>query len=71
MKIRVLAEEKVYKEYFVEVPEQITSGGWNASIHQWIDENFSEFNFQAYDSDQRWIEFEKVKDNEIGDNNND
>ena len=64
MKIRVLAEETVYKEYFVEVPEEITSGAWNTSIHQWIDENFSEFNFQEYDSDFNWCTWEKVEDND-------
>ena len=66
MKIRVLAEETVYKEYFVEVPEEIRLSYLyrDNAIHNWIDENFSEFNFQEYDSDFNWYQWEKVEDND-------
>jgi hypothetical protein len=72
MKIRVLAEETVYKEYFVEVPEEIIEYSKDRlsysyrdnPIHNWIDENFSEFNFQEYDSDFDWYTWEKVEENE-------
>ena len=72
MKIRVLAEETVYKEYFVEVPEEIIEYSKDRlsysyrdnAIHNWIDENFSEFNFQEYDSDFNWYTWEKVEENE-------
>ena len=72
MKIRVLAEETVYKEYFVEVPEEIIEDSkaklsktyLKGAIHNWIDENESEFNFQDYDSFRGWVTWEEVQENE-------
>ena len=72
MKIRVLAEETVYKEYFVEVPEEIIEHSKDRlsysyrdnAIHNWIDENFGEFDFQEYDSDFNWFAWEEVEENE-------
>ena len=68
MKIRVKAEETVYLEYFVEVPEHITKDSrFNCAYHwkkkaisDWIDENQSEFNYQDYDSDRSWYDWEEV-----------
>lgn len=68
MKIRVLAEQTIYKEYFVDVPEHILEDSEDRlsktylkrAIHNWIDENESEFNFQEYDSDKRWVTWEEV-----------
>lgn len=77
MKIRVKAEETIYLEYFVDVPEEILEEGKAActdyrlsktylkrAIHNWINENESEFNYQAYDSDWSWYDWEEVRDNE-------
>lgn len=77
MKIRVKAEETIYLEYFVDVPEHILEEGKAActdyrlsktylkrAIHNWIDENESEFNYQDYDSDRSWYEWEEVEDND-------
>jgi len=59
MRIRVLAEETIYKEYFVEVPEEILNLDrrriyMKKNIHNWIDENETEFNYQDYDSTTLW-----------------
>ena len=72
MKIRVLAEETVYKEYFVDVPEEIVEHSKGRlsktylknAIHNWIDENQTEFNYQDYDSDNSWYTWEEVQDND-------
>ena len=72
MKIRVLAEETVYKECFVDVPEHILEDSKDRlsktylkkAIHNWIDENQSEFNYQDYDSVKEWYEWEEVEDND-------
>ena len=69
MKIRVKAEETVYLEYFVEVPEEILNLDrrrmyMKRNIHNWIDENQSEFNYQDYDSDRSWYDWEEVQDND-------
>ena len=70
MKIRVKAEETVYLEYFVDVPEHIIKDNTfgdrvskvflKKAIHKWIDENQSEFNYQDYDSDRSWYDWEEV-----------
>jgi len=72
MRIRVLAEETVYKEYFVDVPEEIVEHSKGRlsktylknAIHNWIDENQTEFNYQDYDSDNSWYTWEEVQDND-------
>ena len=74
MKIRVKAEETVYLEYFVDVPEEILEEGkigdrlsktyLKKAIHKWINENESEFNYQDYDSVKEWYEWEEVQDND-------
>jgi len=73
MRIRVLAEETVYKEYFVDVPEHIIKDNTfgdrvsniflKKAIHKWIDENQTEFNYQDYDSNTSWYTWEEVEDN--------
>ena len=68
MKIRVKAEETVYLEYFVDVPEEILKESKDRlsktylkrAIHNWIDENQSEFDYQDYDSDRSWYDWEEV-----------
>ena len=71
MKIRVKAEEIIYLEYFVDVPEEILekkpqnlleSMAQKKRISSWIDENQSEFNYQDYDSDRSWYDWEEVTD---------
>tara|TARA_R100001463_G_scaffold60925_3_gene113580 strand:+ start:598 stop:807 length:210 start_codon:yes stop_codon:yes gene_type:complete len=69
MRIRVKAEETVYLEYFVDVPEEILNLDrrrmyMKRNIHNWIDENQSEFNYQDYDSDRSWYDWEEVQDND-------
>ena len=72
MKIRVLAEETVYLEYFVDVPEHILEDSKDRlsktylkkAIHNWIDENESEFDYQDYDSVKEWYAWEEVQDND-------
>ena len=73
MRIRVLAEETVYKEYFVDVPEEIVEHSKGRlsktylknAIHNWIDENETEFNYQDYDSVYNsWYTWEEVQDND-------
>ena len=69
MKIRVKAEETIYLEYFVEVPEEILNLDKDRvtyktlvkqNIRNWIDENQSEFDYQDYDSDRSWYDWEEV-----------
>ena len=65
MRIRVKAEETVYLEYFVDVPEEILNLDrrrmyMQKNIRNWIDENQSEFNYQDYDSDRSWYAWEEV-----------
>ena len=72
MKIRVKAEETIYLEYFVDVPEEILEESkactdhrlsktyLKRAIHNWIDENESEFNYQDYDSVKEWYDWEEV-----------
>ena len=68
MKIRVKAEETVYLEYFVDVPEEILKESKDrlsktylkGAIHNWIDENESEFDYQDYDSVKEWYAWEEV-----------
>jgi hypothetical protein len=73
MKIRVKAEETIYLEYFVDVPEEILekkpqnlleSMAQKKRISSWIDENQSEFNYQDYDSDRSWWGWEEVTEKE-------
>jgi len=72
MKIRVKAEETVYLEYFVDVPERILDVSkfllsktyLKNAIHNWVDENESEFDYQDYDSFKEWYEWEEVQDND-------
>ena len=72
MRIRVKAEETVYLECFVDVPErilEISKGRLSKTylknaIHHWIDENQSEFNYQDYDSDRSWYDWEEVTEKE-------
>jgi hypothetical protein len=73
MKIRVKAEEIIYLEYFVDVPEEILekkpqnlleSMAQKKRISSWIDENQSEFNYQDYDSDRSWWGWEEVTEKE-------
>ena len=73
MKIRVKAEETIYLEYFVDVPEEILekkpqnlleSMAQKKRISSWIDENQSEFNYQDYDSDRSWYDWEEVTEKE-------
>jgi hypothetical protein len=73
MKIRVKAEETIYLEYFVDVPEEILekkpqnlleSMAQKKRISSWIDENQSEFNYQDYDSDRSWYDWEEVTEEE-------
>lgn len=73
MRIRVKAEETVYLEYFVDVPEEILNLDKDRvtyktlvkqNIRNWIDENQSEFNYQDYDSDRSWYDWEEVQDND-------
>lgn len=68
MKIRVKAEETVYLEYFVDVPEEIVEQSkvrlsktyLKNAIHNWIDENFGELNYLEYDTDFNWYTWEEV-----------
>jgi len=65
MRIRVKAEETVYLEYFVDVPEETLNLDrrrmyMKKNICNWIDENQSEFNYQDYDSDRSWYDWEEV-----------
>ena len=80
MKIRVKAEETIYLEYFVDVPEEILEESkgrvtklprnrlsktyLKRAINNWIDENESEFNYQDYDSDRSWYDWEEVTEEE-------
>ena len=72
MRIRVKAEETIYLEYFVDVPEHILEDRKDRlsktylkkAIHNWIDENESEFDYQDYDSVKEWYAWEEVQDND-------
>jgi hypothetical protein len=68
MRIRVKAEETVYLECFVDVPErilEISKGRLSKTylknaIHNWVDENKSNFKWVDYDSDRSWYDWEEV-----------
>ena len=47
MKIRVLAEETVYKECFVEVPQEVAKT--QTEIDNWLSKNGSDFKWADYD----------------------
>ena len=72
MRIRVKAEETIYLEYFVDVPEHILEDSKDRlsktylkkAIQNWIDENESEFDYQDYDSVKEWYAWEEVQDND-------
>ena len=72
MKIRVKAEETIYLEYFVDVPKHILDVSkfllsktyLKNAIHNWVDENESEFDYQDYDSVKEWYAWEEVQDND-------
>jgi|TARA_R100000081_G_C4647381_1_gene80909 hypothetical protein len=47
MRIRVLAEETVYKECFVEVPQEVEKT--QTGIYNWLSKNASDFKWVDYD----------------------
>ena len=72
MKIRVLAEETVYKECFVDVPEHILEYSKDRlsktylknAIHNWLSKNGSDFKWVDYDFNFDAYTWEEVQDNE-------
>ena len=70
MRIRIKAEETIYLECFVDVPDELIKNVNDVpnmtklNISKWIDENKSDFNYQNYDNDRSWYDWEEVTEKE-------
>jgi hypothetical protein len=70
MKIRVKAEEIIYLECFVDVPDELIKNVndvpnmTNFNISKWLDQNYQNFNWSDYDSDRDWYDWEEVTEEE-------
>ena len=62
MRIRALAEETVYKECFVEVPQEVAKT--QTEIDNWLSKNGSDFKWADYDFAWELYTWEEVQDNE-------
>ena len=68
MRIRVKAEETIYLECFVDVPDELIKNVndvpnmTNFNISKWLDQNHQNFNWSDYDSNRDWYDWEEVTD---------
>ena len=66
MKIIVQAEQKLYMDVEVEVPDELIKNidevpnMTNANISDWIDQNYWNFEWSEYDSDLNWTKWTEV-----------
>ena len=70
MKIIVQAEQKLYMDVEVEVPDELIKNidevpnMTNANISDWIDQNYWNFEWSEYDSDLNWTKWTEVTEKE-------
>ena len=66
MKIIVQAEQKLYMDVEVEVPDELIKNidevpnMTNANISDWIDQNYWNFEWSEYDNDLNWVKWTEV-----------
>ena len=66
MRIRVKAEETIYLECFVDVPDELIKNidevpnMTNVNISDWLDQNYWNFEWSEYDSDLNWTKWTEV-----------
>ena len=53
MKIIVQAEQKLYMDVEVELPDEL-------NISDWLDQNYWNFEWSEYDSDLNWVKWTEV-----------
>ena len=58
MKIIIEAEQKLYMEAEVEVPDEIQKFS-NHKISEWIDQNYDNFTWKDYDSGFNWTKWKE------------
>jgi len=70
MKIIVQAEQKLYMDVEVEVPDELIKNidevpnMTNVNISDWLDQNFKDFEWSKYDSDLNWTKWIEVTEKE-------
>mgnify|MGYP001340050921 FL=1 len=70
MKIIVQAEQKLYMDVEVEVPDELIKNidevpnMTNVNISDWLDQNFGDFEWSDYDSDLNWTKWTEVTEEE-------
>ena len=66
MKIIVQAEQKLYMDVEVELPDELIKNinevpnMTNVNISDWIDQNYCNFEWSEYDSDLNWVKWTEV-----------
>lgn len=66
MKIIVQAEQKLYMDVEVELPDDLIKNinevpnMTNANISDWLDQNYWNFEWSEYDSDLNWVKWTEV-----------
>ena len=70
MKIIVQAEQKLYMDVEVEVPDELIKNidevpnMTNVNISDWLDQNFKDFEWSKYDSDLNWTKWIEVTEHD-------
>ena len=70
MKIIVQAEQKLYMDVEVEVPDELIKNidevpnMTNVNISDWLDQNFKDSEWSKYDSDLNWTKWVKVTEHD-------
>ena len=66
MKIIVQAEQKLYMDVEVEVPDELIKNidevpnMTNVNISDWLDQNYWNFEWSEYDSDLNWTKWTEI-----------
>ena len=66
MKIIVQAEQKLYMDVEVELPDELIKNinevpnMTNVNISDWLDQNYWNFEWSEYDSDLNWVKLTEV-----------
>lgn len=66
MKIIVQAEQKLYMDVEVELPDELIKNinevpnMTNVNISDWLDQNYWNFEWSEYDSDLNWVKWTEV-----------
>ena len=70
MKIIVQAEQKLYMDVEVELPDELIKNidevpnMTNVNISDWLDQNFGDFKWSEYDSGLDWTKWVEVTEKE-------